>query len=67
MSPPDRSRFLSCEGEVREQIELLWRYQTLNELLDPHFIRRHALCVVQLSDELAEVRAGKEPRELQLV
>ena len=56
MNPPERSRSHPCEHGVREQIEILWRYQSINDLLDPQFVRSHALSVVQLSDELAVTR-----------
>jgi hypothetical protein len=44
------------EHGIREQLEILWRYQSINEILDPRFIRSHALSVVQLSDELEMTR-----------
>ncbi len=54
------------EHGIREQIEILWRYQSINEILDPRFVRSHALSVVQLVDELEVIRRRAPIEELNL-
>lgn len=67
MKPTEKILSNPSEYGIREQIEILWRYQSINEILDPRFVRSHALSVVQLVDELEMTRRRTLHDELNLV
>jgi hypothetical protein len=41
-----------CDRALREQIQMLFNYQSANNALDYDFIRTHALCIMQFSEQL---------------